>query len=333
MNRTFALLVLPIVTFLSGCTTLMAGEATGPGAILLTVGEYPDFVTAKGHSVTTIKDGDDVWAYVRFDEPLSAWANVSEFTDSTGKPVVNRSFNLLVLAEGLKSSDWKQADQTLFIHGGEKSSDGRVYNSDTTTRLQGISPEAKEFKVRLARYVRGQSASPLLATLGQGKAIDSAVTFRLEGRSHSVNGSRTNDVAETKVTFLGASGIAQYRQAWLAYEQVLQKGDVLDNTLPPVGRFNDPLIKDEVVRTAKTSGLQPEKVFFSSDEWTSYWTNEVLGLKERRVYGFILYKKGAGWAYGMAEILQKSNSAGVWGPFQVSLYQLDSPIDAKKVPQ
>ncbi len=288
------------------------------GKLIFAHTEFESFDAAAPHAIDEVKDGEEVWIYVKLSKPIGNYTNVQKFTDNEGNLVENVSFMIQFSSRG--NSSGKFSEQPVFVKGGEKGERGMVINKGYVAYLDDIDLEkTTEFKMCLSKYIRHKSSFVFLKPIGGGNAGTWDTEIRLKGKNDNVfaSGGLMSNLA---------NGIPNYRKAWKAYEQIIQNGDIADNVLPPTGKFNDASVKAAVIKEAKASGIVAEKIVFTTDAWAETINpNDAYQRKERHVFGYITYKNGEQCMYSMAEATQTLVS-GNWSASSVKLYNTGTPI-------
>lgn len=311
---------------LSGCAALF-GSGSGLGAVMsdgaagsvvFANAEYPDYTAAAQHAVKEVRDGDEVWMYVKFPGPLANYVGTGKTTHPDG--TVSETAVVTVECDASRKatdSDTTVAEQAIFLKGGNKSS-ARLENIDVTTQ--------NELKIYLSKYVRHKSSFVMLKCITKNQAEPLNVRLLLKGKNLDV-------ITSSTLTGLFDSGFPTYMKQWNAYDKVLTSGDILDNELPPIGKFSDAKIRDAIATTVQADGISAPKIYFTMDAWRELSSTRPNVLKERLIYAFALYKKDGQWMFMRAEIHQLMGGSGKWSAPSINLYDKDSPLDPSQLPK
>ncbi|HMR92459.1 MAG TPA: hypothetical protein PKC69_09090 [Chitinophagaceae bacterium] len=281
--------------------------------IVFTNKEYDDYESAKPHAINEIKDGDELWMYVKMPKPLKEYAWVQRFADKDGNAVENAEVDLVI---GPRNGFGEFAKQGIILKGGEVGQYGMVYHKKMLTYLDIDYTKAAEFKLVLNKYLRGKSSFVVLKAVGGGDIGKWDNEIRLAG------GDKKEVFAQGELMCNVEDGIAAYRKAWNAYSEILEKGDIADNKLPPSGRFNDKEIEKLITKQAAAEGIDADKVVFTTDAWES--STDEYERQTRHVYACLTYEEDGQCMYAMAEVSQRF-VLGEWAPAQVSIYNTDTP--------
>lgn len=295
-----------------------AGKVSDLAKIIFTNKEYADYAAAASHAIAEIKDGEEVWMYVKMPRPLKEYAWVKRFAGKNGDVVENAEIDIII---GPQDGFGEFAKQSIILKGGEVGEYGMVYNKKMLTYLDIDYTKATEFKLLLSKYLRGKSSFVMLKAVGGGNIGKWDNEIRLAG------GDKKEVFAKGELTCNVENGLTAYRKAWNAYNEILEKGDIADNKLPPTGKFNDQHIRNAILKQAKAEGIAAGKVVFTTDAWEA--STDEYERKSRDVYAYVSYKKGNQCMYAMAEVTQRF-VLGDWAAAQVKIYNVDTPYECGK---
>lgn len=289
------------------------------GNIIYTNKEYKNYAEASSNSITEVKDGDELWMYVKLDKPLSNYIDIHKFTDGDGNLIELHSFQIVIGPKGETYPEF--AEQKIYVNSGKNIDKDESRKSAHFTRLDVDPSTTTEFKLILSKYLRRKSTSIFLKAVGGGSAGKWDNEIRLVHKNKSIT------FANGPIMCNVEDGIAKYRKLWKEYETVIDKGDVADNTLPPTGKFTDAKLKVKILEKLKAHKGLPQSLNFTFDDW------QVVGEdngKSRKMYAYALYKQNGKCSYTMVEVTQiMTVFQSTWSEPEIHFYKEDSPIECK----
>lgn len=281
--------------------------------------EYKNFEEASAHSIKEIKDGDDVWMYVKLDKPLSNYIDVDKYTDSDGNLIELHSFHIIIGPKGETYPEFAQ--QRVYVNAGKNIDKDPSIRSAFVGRLDIDPSTTTDFKILLSKYLRRTSTTVLLQAVGGGNA------GRWDNEIRLVHKNKTITFANAPILCNVVDGIAKYRKAWKEYENVIQNGDIADNVLPPTGKFTDAKLKVKILEKLKTHKGLPHSLNFTFDDWEIVIDDNG---RRRKVYAYALYKQNGKCSYTMVEVEQiMTVFQSTWSEARIHFYKEDSPIECK----
>lgn len=262
--------------FLVATAVIVTGAFAQKGTIIFTSSEHANYDAAKAHAIKEVKDGDDLWMYVKFDKPISSF---TEETDAYGKKAY---YLRLAIGAAGNSTDWSE---------------------DAMQLPQNIA-SSNEIKINLSPGLtdRSKANGIFVYAVGKGQPGVWKNSVRVNQRTKS---GESKKIAEGEITANVPDDIQRYKKIARQFENVLDGKAVFKEKPLREGSFKDAAIMNMVKDELKKKGYTPTRVYFYSDNWKeSYHTNTS---STRAVQAVYLFKKGRDCWMGNAFVEMKGN--------------------------
>ncbi len=252
-------------------------KIVGGGDFVLTSKRARSWAEARAGSITSVGDGDDVYIYIRTDQPLGTY----------GAPISND--------ENIVGHD----RQWLWLEVGELGNRDETYN----TCVFALTPQEEKQTEATFSLAPGdiRAAGGLdcwLKTIGHG----SAGTWKNELRLITMRGQQRAYIQIHPLTANVSGGVAKYKKLAAQYQKRNDAGDVSFNAPPPKVDVRNKGLEKEVMRNIVSAlGEKPTRFYFSTDEWTEQ-RNRSGQLEKTTSFGVITYREGKKCFYEMVDI-------------------------------
>lgn len=295
--------------------------AANSNKLIFTNKEYASFAEAQSHGIKEVKDGDELWVYVKLDAPIEKYADAIRFTDRDGNLIEKKSLWIVIGAEGDSHSKYEK-QELILVKASKNLEKDNSGNSGVLTKLD-IDPSVTEFKLLLSKYLRGKSSHVMIRTVANGMIGRWNNEIRLArnfGNDAFVTAPLVCDVS---------NGMAMYVKAWKEYDKKISSGDIGDNPVPTPGKFVDAKLKAIITEKFKNKFGVPVSVNFGIDEWIVHGTANTGYTREMQ--GYAIYKKNGKCSYTIIIIRQtKTPYQNSWSDANYSFQQEDSPFECTK---
>lgn len=247
---------------------------------VLTTKEYKTFAEAKPFAAKRIADGDQLWAYVKFDTKLGDYVLTLKDAENGGQ------FKYVLFAEvGPK------ADVTALSR----------YVLEFTKEDLALS----EIKVNLAPGKPGRNAAvpvfiDVAGTRGPGIWNNE---FRLTN-TVVVPRSLTDNLATADMTMNFVGVVTKYPKAREDFSSMVLRGTTDKATLPVAGSFYSLPLKTEILDRLKTDSITPVRFYYASNGWLEYGMSVTQPARLREVTAVFTYRNGESCNYGVARLVQ-----------------------------
>lgn len=232
---------------------LSANLLAQKGQLVFTNKEYPNFDAAKPHAISSVKDGDELWMYLKMPKALKEYAYIDDNSRQNQRTEPYYIIYALGAANDLDN---------------EYQSDVVYFRADELN--------TNEIKVNLAPGIAGRHLSSNLfmgVVVGgvpgvweNGIRIYVPSKERVQTDFGSVPGKVI--LGEAPITVDVASGFSKYEKQMNDFVYALNKGVAGENKLGTEGRFVDNEIKAMMMSALANKNITPVKFYFTSDDWT-----------------------------------------------------------------
>lgn len=264
--------LVPETDSVAGRAASTAGASGISGAELVITSVKPKSLDdARAHRVSSVKDGEPVYLYLKLPKPVESYVFTWNLTGT--HQFADRK------ALGIQIVPPDQPDDLAAV----------IYNNFLPTDAE---LKTSELVIEMAPgELRPLSVDGWLRLVGGGRAGTWPQEFRIYSRD--MNALTTTILARAPLTASVEGGVAKYKAQLDAFKARQAAGDPAFNTIPSRGELVDVAAEKKAADSAtKVSGLKFEKFFLTGDVW---WENRnALGqLEKHNTSALGLYKAGA----------------------------------------
>jgi len=256
--------------------------------MVLSPGEYPNFLAAKPNPALKIADGEPLWMYVRFNGKLGDYVGEPE-TGEDGKP------RYRLFAEIGPRGDITSLNRFVIVF-----------------REEDLA--LNELKINLSPGLKGRNASiPIL--LDRAVASNPGVWQNELRLSNTMMEPRaiTENLANAPITFDFSKGTASFKRIHSDYDSLVIFGGAAASA-PANGRFENEKLKTDVANEMKSRSMQLIDLRFVSDDWLESYSLMPARSRSRAVLGYITYSTEGKCFTGTARIRETFDDvAGKFG--------------------
>ena len=101
-----------------------------------------------------------------------------------------------------------------------------------------------------------------------------------------------------------SKGNAQYTKLLADYEESLIRGTSDMTAVPVAAKFDDAGIRARLTADLRDSGIEPERLYFTADDWLEYSDSPMHALEKREIGAAFTYTREGKCFFGTALITQ-----------------------------
>jgi hypothetical protein len=245
---------------------------------VLSAQDLKSFAEAKLRPSVRLKDGENLWLYLKFKTKLGDYVLTTRDADDP----TNVHFTLF--AEIGPKGDVTALQQYVL----------RFVKEDLA---------ATELKINLAPGLAGRNRSIPLFLDAAGSSKPGVWTREI--RISNAAAIPRDYLATTAVALDLQGGNAKFRKMLAEYDSMVLRGTTDLTVVPVAGTFYDAAVRDAVLAKLTTEKLSPTNFYFAGDQWAEQLGSTMSPRRERKVFGVATYNRAAGCFYAVAEVVQK----------------------------